>query len=125
MSRIDRSTRPLPTSLATLAALVAILAAASSLPDGAVIERSRGWIIRPIDGDEPGSNGGRSLTDCLAQAARHLLGARAELTVALAPLHVVQSGRAATTVAVAPESCRWRPGRRVLVTHLALPPPLA
>lgn len=125
MPRIDRPTRPLPTSLATLAALVAILAAASSLPDGAVIERSRGWIIRPIDGDEPGSGGGRSLTDCLAQAARHLLGARAELTVAIAPLHLVHAIRVATPSLTDCESRGEPPARRVLVSHLALPPPLA
>lgn len=112
-------------SLATLAALVAILAAASNLPNGAVIERSRGWIIRPIDGDDTGPISGRSLTDCLAQAARHLLGGHSPMTAAIAPLHSPHTSQTTLPVVRIPENPSWPPAQWVVVSHLALPPPMA
>ncbi|GEM_PF-7053881 len=126
MTRAERTSRPLPISLATLAALVAILAAASNLPDGAVIERSRGWIIRPIDGDDTGPISGRSLTDCLAQAARHLLGGQSHMAAAIAPLHSLHTSQATVPAVLRiPENPSWPPAQRVVVSHLALPPPRA
>jgi len=122
MIRSDRASRPLPISLATLAALVAILAATSSLPDGAVIERSRGWIVRPLDEDGPGP--GRTLTDCLALAARHLLGANVQLAAAITPRHALHSSEVDRMETVRPASCSGPPARRVVIFDLALPPPL-
>lgn len=122
MIRFDRASRPLPTSLATLAALVAILAATSSLPEGAVIERSRGWIVRPLDEDGPGP--GRTLTDCLALAARHLLGTNVHLATAITPLHALHSIQIARNEAPAPANRSGPPAQRVVISDLALPPPL-
>lgn len=122
MIRSDRPSRPLPASLATLAALVAILAATSSLPDGAVIERSRGWIVRPLDEDGPGS--GRTLTDCLALAARHLLGTNVQLAAAIAPMHALHSIEVVPEDAPRPTSRSGPPSPRVVISDLALPPPL-
>ncbi len=122
MSRSDRASRPLPASLAALAALVAILAATSSLPNGAVIERSRGWIVRPLDEDGPGP--GRTLTDCLALAARHLLGANVHLAATITPRQALHSIDAARIETVRPVGCSGPPAPRIIVSDLALPPPL-
>ena len=124
MTACHRQIRPLPTTLATLAALVAIMAASSALVEGSGFERQRGWVVRTLDGDEGDARAARQLTDCLARAARGLLGARVHLVAAItaaptiAPAAVEQAPRPAGGI----ESPPLRP---VLIHHLALPPPVA
>ncbi len=120
----ERQIRPLPTTLAALAALVAIMAASSALAESPGLDRHRVWVVRTLDGQEGESRAARHLTDCLARAARDLLGA---------PTHLVASAGGATSWAP-PEDRRpaaameWlgvRPARRVGLLDLALPPPRA
>lgn len=125
MSAHDRTSRPLPTTLATLAALLAMVAAASVLPHSPGFERSRVWTLRPLEGQDQDLRVAVQFTSRLARAARDLLGAPPPCTAAVtslhhAPLITTQSARAAP-VADAP---RPRPPQ-VIVSHMALPPPLA
>lgn len=115
----------MPTSLATLAALVALLAATAALPETAVFERSRGWVSRPIDGDEAGSGSSRALSICLAHAARELLGAKVHVVATISPLHSLHLAPDRGLLRASSEVASRAPQRHLLLVHLDLPPPLA
>lgn len=125
MCALDRTARPLPTTLATLAALLAIVAAASALPRGPGPERGRIWTLRPLDGQDDDLRAAMQLTTCLARAARDLLGAVPPCAAVIAPLHSAPLiPPQATGHAPRPEAPPT-PRAHVVVAHLALPPPLA
>lgn len=124
MTAPDRHIRPLPTTLATLAALVAIMAATSALAESPGFDRHRVWIVRTLDGPDDESRAARNLTDCLARAARDLLGAPAPLVAALAcgSLTALEASGPTPRRAGRREA---RPECRVVLLDLALPPPRA